>query len=539
MKRSLFLCTFLLVLLTACYDGQRRRMLALLDEADSLNRAYAQLPSDTLLLEAADFFDRHGSRNEQVRAHYLLGCAYRDQGQAPEALQAWHDAIDRADTTSRDDNTLQRLMAVYGQMAEMYHKQYLPFDELTALQKYSCYALAAKDTFKYIRNIELMAKPYFLLRDTSNMKFCLETAQRLYKKNGLHREAISIYGLTIHLCVEKGLLNEAKRQIDIFESQSGLFDLDGNICNGRQSYYYTKGLYYIKCRQLDSAEYFMRRLIPFERHSAFKGLMAIYNERGQTDSIVRFSKAYEEAIDSLNELKSIETVHQASSLYNYHLITNKAHRDALLASKKIRILSFVLMVALLTALISIYLYRSYKKSRDRALADYLSNLETLRQMQLEIAMYQKHEQEYKELIELKKLQVHEMENRISQYEVQHDNCGLAEIKFMKSKEYTRFKNDMMSKGYSFGEEEQTLLKEILFSFFPDFGRLMNDHVHDLSETEKKVCLLVRAHVKVKNIAILLDVSESYISHLRSDLLQKLFFRTGSSRDFDKEIMRLN
>ena len=47
-------------------------MLALLDEADSLNRAYAQLPSDTLLLEAADFFDRHGFANKQVRAHYLI-----------------------------------------------------------------------------------------------------------------------------------------------------------------------------------------------------------------------------------------------------------------------------------------------------------------------------------------------------------------------------------------------------------------------------------------------------------------------------------
>ena len=57
-KDSLWLLLF--VLLSACYSGQRSRMLALLDEADSLNRAYAQLPSDTLLLEATDFFDRHG-----------------------------------------------------------------------------------------------------------------------------------------------------------------------------------------------------------------------------------------------------------------------------------------------------------------------------------------------------------------------------------------------------------------------------------------------------------------------------------------------
>ena len=81
----LFPSIILLTFLTACYDGQRREMLALLDEADSLNRAYAQLPSDTLLLEAADFFDRHGTPNEQVRAHYLLGAptATRDRHQKP------------------------------------------------------------------------------------------------------------------------------------------------------------------------------------------------------------------------------------------------------------------------------------------------------------------------------------------------------------------------------------------------------------------------------------------------------------------------
>ena len=77
----------LLLLLSACYSGRHQQMLALLDEADSLNRAYAQLPSDTLLLEATAYFDRHGSANERLRAHYLLGCAYRDMGDAPRALQ--------------------------------------------------------------------------------------------------------------------------------------------------------------------------------------------------------------------------------------------------------------------------------------------------------------------------------------------------------------------------------------------------------------------------------------------------------------------
>ena len=50
-------------------------MLAALDEADSLNRNYIPITSDSLLREAVDFFDDHGTPNERLRAHYLLGCA--------------------------------------------------------------------------------------------------------------------------------------------------------------------------------------------------------------------------------------------------------------------------------------------------------------------------------------------------------------------------------------------------------------------------------------------------------------------------------
>ena len=122
----------LLMLLAACYGPQRRQMLALLDEADSLNRAYAKLPSDTLLRQAADFFDRHGSPNEQLRAHYLLGCAYRDMGEAPHALQCYLDAVDRADTLNKDCNYA-LLCRVYAQMAGICYEQNLMEYSLRAL----------------------------------------------------------------------------------------------------------------------------------------------------------------------------------------------------------------------------------------------------------------------------------------------------------------------------------------------------------------------------------------------------------------------
>ena len=154
MKNLVFVFALLLALVYCTTEADRDRMRALLDRADNMNRAYIPMTDgiDSLLLEATRYYDRHGTANQQVRAHYLLGCAYRDMGEAPAALQSYQDAIDRADTLS-DDCDYPRLMSVYGQMAELFHAQNLPHDELAQRKKIGDYALLVDDTLSYIRNL--------------------------------------------------------------------------------------------------------------------------------------------------------------------------------------------------------------------------------------------------------------------------------------------------------------------------------------------------------------------------------------------------
>ena len=83
----LFLLGFLCLSCTTA--EQRQRMAQVIAEADSLNRHYIPMTCDSLLLQACHYYDRHGSSNERMRAHYLLGCAYRDMGEAPQALECY------------------------------------------------------------------------------------------------------------------------------------------------------------------------------------------------------------------------------------------------------------------------------------------------------------------------------------------------------------------------------------------------------------------------------------------------------------------
>ena len=67
-----------------------------------------------------------------MMAHYLQGRMHHDMGKAPIALECYQKATEVADTT-RKDCEHHTLAAIYGQMADLFHLQYLPDDEMQAL----------------------------------------------------------------------------------------------------------------------------------------------------------------------------------------------------------------------------------------------------------------------------------------------------------------------------------------------------------------------------------------------------------------------
>ena len=64
------------------------------------NKCDTVFRSDSLQLILTDYYDNHGTPNERMLAHYLLGRAYADMGDAPKALKCYQEAAECADTTS-------------------------------------------------------------------------------------------------------------------------------------------------------------------------------------------------------------------------------------------------------------------------------------------------------------------------------------------------------------------------------------------------------------------------------------------------------
>ena len=494
--------------------------------ADAANKCYDTLPSDSIMREVADFYDSHGTPNECLRAHYLLGCVYRDMGEAPHALDCYHDAVECADTTAKDCD-FRTLMSVYGQMAELFHQQNLPHDELWAIKQAGKCFLACGDTIGYIRNIELKAKAYGILNDTMSAFKLIKESQKLYIKHGYPHMAIRENIIPIHYSVERNELAKAQVMMQEYERESRLFDNEGNIAKGREAYYYIKGRYFIKTSQLDSAEYYMRKLlIRGNETDAFRGLLTIYQQKENTDSIIKYAHLYEDAVDTLNNRKRTEVVGQMSAMYNYQRFQLIADKEARKAERAKHISLIILLCSFFLIVILTYIYlRLRKKKNERIMRlshEYRQSIYDYNKMSAELERIKEKDTT---LLNDKQIEVDSLREKVASFQKKLQAANT-------SQQLTDFKDSnivALFQSKSTGSLKVTrptdvewnrLIRQFSRSVPSLYTALGRDVL--LSPAELRLCILLLLGFKIGDVAILLNTSAQSITNIRYKANQKLF-----------------
>ena len=210
MKTKLLILLLVIVcLLTGC-SHERIRYENVLNQAERQNADYDSITNLDSIKMAVKFVDANGSNNERIRAHYLLGCAYRDMGEAPHALESYQNAIDCSDTTQADCD-FKQLAKVHAQMASLFYQQQLPYEQREELKElYQC-AIRAGDLRSSINAIEHLAGVYELLNMPDSIIKVRERVYQLYKQNGFNIEAALSVGPIIDLLHDKKDLEKARK----------------------------------------------------------------------------------------------------------------------------------------------------------------------------------------------------------------------------------------------------------------------------------------------------------------------------------------
>ena len=486
-----------LLLLTACDSGRHERMQEELLHAREMNKEYVDFTTDSVMKEVTAYYDRNGTPNERMEAHYLLGHAFYDIGKLPDALEAYHAAAASADTTATncDYHTLCR---VHAQMAEIFHRHYQPRTAIKELSEARRMAYKDRDTLMAIECYFDQSNEYERLGEADTAFAIASEAARLFATIGQPDRAAAAKNATILLLLDKQRTDEAKAAINAYLA-SAYTDSLGNVRPGREIFYYKRGLYYLQVGKADSAEYFFRKelregLDINNQIAGRKGLQLLYEKLGNNaDSVAKYAAEGYSMSDSVYMLSESQNIQSLQAMFDY------THKQLMVEQKanELRNTRFYMAIAILSLLLVIFIvvYLAQRRDKQRAIA--AANYQTtIRELSLE--------------------------DRLSTSPITTHLQELANSNPPKTADSIDVK----------------ALKTLVRDNIPSFYDTVNPPQQPLNEQEYVVCLLTRLSFPSVSIDRLTGVSEGYTSKLKNRLYKKLTGEDGTAKDFEHWIMTI-
>ena len=521
--------------------NKSRHMKLLLLKAKVRNKLAMPMSTDSLKY-IADYFDKHGDSNERMLAYYILGCAYFDGKDAPMALQYFHEAAAKADTTdsSCDFLTLHRIHVWSAEIlknqraiSDAFHENSLAFK----------YAMKAKDTLNAIITYEQKANIYskqYLIDSVISIR---EKLYGLYSKYGYKREAAYSLGPLIDIYAKNGNISKAKHALDVYEKMSGRFDKYGNIKKGLEVHYAIKGYYYLSINDYDSARLCFDKCLkttsnyPNDFGYSYEGLTELYKKLHRPDSVAKYSELTRQMTDTIYARMSTEHLQQMQAMYNYNRYrqtAEEAEKDAL----RTKYISIIIIMAIMAAAIGgalavrTYIMRK-RRARVNEIKEYKRSISELKKARRELDILTENRQTRMEsLIKEKEEEIERLQKEKAEYEKKKDIA--ARITPFADEPVVRILRRHAEKEHVMmsGEERKMLIS--LFDSYEEISRLKAV----LSESEYELCLLVKLGFTPSQINMLTGRSLQDISNIRKRMYNRITGKDGSSRDFDRYVKSL-
>jgi len=546
---------------------ERLRMRHLMLSAQAQNKLIIPFTTDSVMKAVSEYYDLHGNANDRMLAHYLLGCTYRDMNDYPTALNSLYGALSCADTLDTECNHTY-MANIYIQMYEIFYKQSMPTKALEVLTQAHRQAKLSGDRYRANLCTFFMIRTYNMLGDTVRMLEKAAEARRFFREEGRHKDAVRTYNADILVAVNRGEYDRARKMMDIYEKESGLFDGKGNIQKGFEKYYYIKGFYYLGVDNLDSAETCFRNLA----RSGYvldtqKAMLELYKRKKETDSIIKYASLFEQSLTAWMSGVKSEKISRIVASNDY----SRYKKKAITMEEEINeshTLSTLLLVSLvftfIISLMAVGLYRWRKKTEIRqveekyrhlikekdqiamelerikieisqndtiisvlsSIISIISDRENLSdekndKLKLPINEIENTRMAQKEIVQAKEEEIRNLHHLISDYEKKLSILQGKKEKISIEMILLRFKNKAKNKkGAVITESDWEEFSDAALERFPGLASTVGDN--GLTKQEKKTILLVLFGMSNKEICNILDTSPQNVTNWKSSANKKLF-----------------
>ena len=480
---------------------QRRadEMRAALDSLQVANRADSVFTNDSVAQMLARYYDRPlhfwATPNDRLRAHYLLGRCYADMGESPQAIAEYHRAIECADTTSTDCD-LRTLRAVYGQMANVFHQQNLPLEEIEAQKKYNHFSLELHDTIYAIQGYASLIRPYYLLGDTDKVLSISNEAELMNLQRGdtIHAARVNVTAAFIYLQRKELVL--AKNKIDFIRKYASFYDSYGNLQPGREMFYYTLGLYFENTQQLDSAEHYYRRLLLAQEYeAAYRGLLSFFERQNNADSIGKYARLFADANDVMHDEMRTDAVNLANKNFKYTRHQQEAkEQEAKAKQRAYYIIALLLVIACLVT----FIYHQVQQGKKQKIT---------------LALIKEQYQHAKE-----DFLILQKDKLLMEKKYQHIK---SKTSYYSSEIVNKVTDSVFGISQEASSKDLNMLYDLFITTFEDF-RSFAENKGGLTEHEWDVCIYVDLGFRDKEIALLMGLKPQRVYRLKIQLNKRLF-----------------
>ena len=526
--------------------GKSTQMRYQLVYAKGMNKGYVDFTTDSLMKEIVDYYDNHGTCQQQMLAHYLLGCVYRDLGDSPASLSCYNDAVEKVDTMSSDCD-YKLLTRVYEQQGALFLSQSMPQNALSAYQKAEKYAWIAKDTLSAVLSYEHLGNIYEYMGNMNKVIEVYENASRRYRQYGYPVQAARALGGAIQALILTKQYAKAKKYMDVFEAESGYFQKDSCYSYINYShYYYLKGLYCLESHS-DSAKYWFTKCQEFAKTNNNKSFSAYawylyYIKHQQMDSVAKYSEQAFAYNDSANLDMERDLMQKMQAIYDYNRWKNVAHNEEIKATRANLTLLVSILVSVSVIIIGILTFLVYRKKRKLELQEKEEQENQIRQQiyytkqELEL-LRTVNDRKIADVIKEKEQTINKLKEDLKDIRDKYSNSSLSDVDILlkESSIYKRIKYLELHPKETMRENDWIELEETIEQLIPSFIPLLKNRLNVMAY---RICLLVKLEISTSGIAILLGLSSSAISKYRKVMLEKLCGRSGKPKDFDEYIRQI-
>ena len=481
------------------------------------------------------YYEDRDATDEWIKAMLCLANIYRVSADYPSALDCYLKAMEKSVNFS--DNTV-LLCWIYQDIGDLYFDQRM-YDECQFYyRQFYQMAVSRHDTLRAAHAAARMGLVSTINSESDSVVYYYQKALSYCKRIP---QTENIVATSIHnLC-------------DIY-IQTEQFDSALSIMPRNQSNLDNWAYWHLGKNNTDSASFYFRQLLNtdnlYAKAEYLRVLIKIGEDRGDIYKVLDYYNELINTEDSIRSVSQTEETRRIKAQYNFNSI--RQERDSMAkrhqTAKRTLWLLGVGGIAVLAVIANVWM--SYKRKKERELAhekimrqrkesQYQQSRQQLQDNKFRIEeltlqmgnALQQNDQEKAKRIELE-TEILSIKNKEIETVQRRQEYMMNE--FESSELYMHLKTHDDKVAYRLSDAEWEQLGGYIDSIYEHFtARLLA--LSSLSQTELRICYLVKIGVTPTRMTSLLFITKSAIAKVRSRLYRKLTGQQGSSKQLDELI----